>query len=391
MGLIASLASMVACSESHGNVAIDVEFDSDVARTSADLIELSIVRSCSGIVLGSAIPGAMSWTVERDSQGAPGEIAPGDYAVYGRAIDSQCRVVAAGCSTFTVGAEGGVSVSLALTDSLDDAAKPSVCGQGYACDSTCPGAAVSDASVPDAPSEAGGADCVDDNDCETTEWCDPAGKCADSTSCDDATVDPSLIICEGFEGPAITGWSQGGSESVVLASSRSHRGRASARGTPSATGGSNAFLQRTFPPLTTGTLHLRAHVFIATAEKSLYDIIKVEDQSATDYLSLVVDGGALGVFVAQGDVGLLPQTLPIPTGQWTCIRWEIEYGTDSTIRLFVNGGQREWNGINTVLGVPSAGIGALLLPVPPSAPFAGALDVYVDDVAMGTAPIACDD
>jgi alpha-tubulin suppressor-like RCC1 family protein len=183
--------ALVGCGSEYG---VSVAFDDATLAAQSVRFQVAVVRSCITIDLGER-PVAPLQIVEFAADEAArslGELAPGDYGLYARAIDENCGVIAAGCQPIRVDAGGEGTLRVVLT-----AAGGDLCSATSACVSgQCTTSGV-DGGAPDAL-DAGGA--CPDGQLFCGGICVPSdaancGSCGNTCEFDNGTGACELGVC----------------------------------------------------------------------------------------------------------------------------------------------------------------------------------------------------
>ena len=91
-----------------------VRFADPASADDAVRVEVSLLASCTGQVLGEPASAAITTVELTPTRSQPlGTFDRGDYGLYGRAFDASCTIVAAGCDTVTLGDDDPLEVTLA--------------------------------------------------------------------------------------------------------------------------------------------------------------------------------------------------------------------------------------------------------------------------------------
>jgi hypothetical protein len=411
--LAALLLAMACGGDATGRVTIGFESES-VGDKSARL-EVSLIRSCELDDPTSAPVGPIDrWTIRRgESLPRIGELAAGTYALHARAVSADCDVIAAGCKAFRVRDGRSLNIDLVLASTADvplcDAIE--TCADG-ACVIVAEEDAGDDAEVlpPTCANEAlddgetdvdcGGncapcpdsAGCASDADC-ASRWCD-GDACADTTACDDL-VDPAF--CDGFEAPTLDEtWTvpSVGVDPPVQGSTEVLRGRYAAFAS-TAGNESRAYVEGELSrTLDGGTVYARAHFFVPSTMTvahfdllSLYNSKPKADPDSGSMTVFAIGGTNLRVWIARQSMSVSGLTNALPKDEWFCVRLTFGYGVSSDVTMFVNDTE-----VVTAAGIDTTvpgGYTKVLTPVPFTNNTQGAVQVYVDEVAVSDSPIPC--
>lgn len=124
------LLCLVACGSEYG---VRLSFLDSADRTSSSRIELSLIASCGDQIAGEppVRPVQRIEFANGPTETAIGAVEPGSYGLYGRAIDSSCQVVAAGCTPVELESNGKATLSVELASTSRPRCPPSAtCDDG---------------------------------------------------------------------------------------------------------------------------------------------------------------------------------------------------------------------------------------------------------------------
>ncbi|MFK8004360.1 MAG: hypothetical protein AB8H86_32640 [Polyangiales bacterium] len=186
------------------------EYDVRVRVSAADLgdivrTQVAVVPTCSTQELGGAPMSTVRLVEFAPGEAVPalGELMPGDYGLYARAMNAQCQVVAAGCTPIVVERGGGGQLAVDMS-SLSPAAFCDVsrtCVQG-----ACAGF---DAGSPDAGQDAGVSDALPDAPAvdapqdAAIDAVDASAGDAGTESCEDRAGEAGWELCNDDAGCAV--------------------------------------------------------------------------------------------------------------------------------------------------------------------------------------------
>jgi len=293
-----------------------------------------------------------------------------------------------------------------VVEELDLEGRACPCVSGWRCeDGVCvegeptAGDAGSDAAAPDAGplgtdagplgSDAGAAD-AGAGDAGPMDAGFDAGPPPDPTACDDALS--GAIFCDGFEvDDAFVTWSEGASTrdgTIERVTDIVYRGAAALRAETALPSG-RAALVHDIPVTTSGTLWLRAYVYVpAGAEITHFDMLSVRD--GLDPFHGVVIAMRDSTFLYVHETMTAHGMAPLPArDRWVCVELEVAVSdVEGELRLYMDGAvEAEATGIDTLPagGHRQVGVGLLF-----TGSTQGATTVRYDEYAVGTSRLPCD-
>jgi hypothetical protein len=216
---------------------------------------------------------------------------------------------------------------------------------------------------------------------------------AGRSACED--VHAGAVVCAGFEPEALDAeW-----EDLVIVSAgeversteRVHTGEASLRAATT-DAMSAAVVSRTFPPVTSGELYLRAYLFVAAGQPTeimnLFFLGSDPEPDPFIGLDFNLEDGAVQVFSPQADPVRQTADETIPRDRWFCFRAQVEIDDDAAVDLFVDDTLAlHATGIDTA---QEAGVTLLRAGVDWSSGQTEPFEVYVDDVVLDTVEVRCE-
>jgi hypothetical protein len=205
------------------------------------------------------------------------------------------------------------------------------------------------------------------------------------------------LVCSGFESaPLGDGWSETHIEndaSVERSSLRAHSGTAALRA-QSRDANSVAVVVARFAPLRSGTLYLRAHLYVPdqqpTDTMNLFFIGSRPDPDAAGPfvgMDVNLEQGALQLFSPQAEPRRQTGSSRIPRDRWFCLRAEIEIGPRAQVSLFVD--DLLALRATQIDSAPPEGVSLLRAGVDWSSEQEQTFELFIDDLALDTQPVAC--
>jgi hypothetical protein len=207
----------------------------------------------------------------------------------------------------------------------------------------------------------------------------------------------AALLCDDFETGAIERgrWPQivQHSGTVTIDNSRAHRGTYSLHAHidgSSVNQLAQAWLGETstFPY---NQLYLRAYVYVPSpASTAAADVLRAL-QTPAPYQGLRLRLDTDGTFSGYNDIGgpktITTSTKSMPLDSWTCVEWEIVFGTSGQTRLWVNGSEvTSMAGTQNTLASPP--IDQLRIGVMAYMD-GGPHDIWFDDLMIDPSPIGC--
>lgn len=202
------------------------------------------------------------------------------------------------------------------------------------------------------------------------------------------------LACGDFEGSALDGgWdetvieNQGELERSEL---RSHSGGASLRAA-SLDAMSVAVVSSTFEPVRSGSLYLRAHLYVEAS--LLTDTMNVFFLGASPQpdpftgIDINIKDGALQVFSPQADPVRQTGALLIPRDRWFCMRARIELSDDAVVEIFADEALAlRATQIDTLT---DEGITQLRAGIDWSSEQSEPFELFIDDLVLHDEPVPC--
>ena len=205
----------------------------------------------------------------------------------------------------------------------------------------------------------------------------------------------AALVCSGFEAEELA--SEWPDMTVLEAgelsrtAERAHSGQGALRAASNG-GQSVAVVSAELEPAVgSGTLYLRVHLFVpAGLPTETINILFVGAYPEPDPflgMDINLEGGALQVFSPQANPARQTGALIIPRDQWFCLRAEIAVGDEGAVQLYVDGALAlDVVAIDTL---PDEGIRLLRAGVDWSSAQQAAFEIYLDDLVLDRAPVAC--
>jgi len=192
---------------------------------------------------------------------------------------------------------------------------------------------------------------------------------------------PGALFCSGFERPLSDEWTAQDLQGLSIAGSPVHAGGGALRSSTTAKASVARVAWKLPQPWTSGTLHLRAFVYLPTVFSGAgnHVLLELKDQPAmTQKISIDLKDANATQLVTEPSS---PKGPALPTQRWTCL--ELAAGPSSAV-LSIDGAQA----ITTSSTLPAAGISYVLVGVYSFNTSAG-YEAYFDDVVLGSSPIGC--
>jgi hypothetical protein len=203
------------------------------------------------------------------------------------------------------------------------------------------------------------------------------------------------LVCSGFERPDLSEWEQVivvKDARVEQTDSRAFGGRgalhAESLGDESA-----GVVAREFETITSGALHLRAHLYVPEGlPTDAINIFFLGDYATPDPFRGVdfnLESGALSTYVpGQAPDRFTSTTLTIPRDHWFCLQIAMTLSPDAgTVTMLVDGqvGLEQAN----MKTLPEGGVHLLRAGVDWSSLQTEPFDIYMDDLVLSTSPVDC--
>lgn len=206
---------------------------------------------------------------------------------------------------------------------------------------------------------------------------------------------PGALFCAGFEAQDVAeGWS---STSIILdaaierTTGRVHSGqgalRAESRGPDSA-----AVVARALAPLRSGSLYVRAYLYLAAAVPTeTMNIFFIGADPADPFIGIDfnLEDGAFQMFSPQSEPSRVTGSLAIARDRWVCVRVEVAIAdSGGAVRVHADDAPAlEVTGIDTL---STDGIRLFRAGIDWSSEQDAFFEIFMDDIALATAPIGCD-
>lgn len=205
------------------------------------------------------------------------------------------------------------------------------------------------------------------------------------------------LACSGFEDRDVAvGWTQTtiiGSASVEHTMAEAHSGRGALRAESSGAD-SVGVVSADFPAVRSGTLYMRAHLFVPNdVATDTINIFFLGAEPAPDPFTGVdinLEQGVPQVFSPQLNPARIDGDFAIPRDAWLCFRAAMRLGDDDgSIELFVD--DERVLLATDIDTLPDDGVRMFRAGVDWSSGQTEPFEMYLDDVALDTEPIACRD
>lgn len=206
---------------------------------------------------------------------------------------------------------------------------------------------------------------------------------------------PGALFCDGFEQSLRSRWTEtvlrDGTATIV--SAPVHDGVGALRGESTAAGGTGAVFAAELGDASSGSLYLRAWVQVPAGVPVDQVVVLALGDTTNGWVNVTLEsGGVVSLLVGNDASATRPGGGPgWAEGAWRCLRLEVDIAdTGGAVRLFAGDDATpivEGTALDTL---PPGNYDNLLAGVAFSAPSQGPTAVLVDDVAVGTAPIACE-
>jgi hypothetical protein len=204
------------------------------------------------------------------------------------------------------------------------------------------------------------------------------------------------IACSGFEAEDVAmGWTETtiiGTAAVERTTHEAHFGRGALRAESSGAD-SVGVVSREFAAVRSGTLYLRAHLFVpAEVPTNTINVFFIGSSPAPDPFTGIdinfAEGGVPQLFSPQIDPARQDGTGEIPRDAWFCLRAELVVDdTEGSIELFVD--DESVLLASDVDTLPDDGVHLFRAGVDWSSEQTEPFEMFLDDVALSTAPIPC--
>ena len=232
-------------------------------------------------------------------------------------------------------------------------------------------------------------DARDDANAMLGDGDNPGDGALDVTACDDGL--PGVVFCEDFEGtPQLPGAEAQAPSFVTPDTTNPYRGARSLHSRVTRTNEQSWLVGSPLANLTSGELYARWYLFVPGAPQSI-DIASVhiiEQVAPFDGFHLGINGG--GIYAINRNMtGSGVQPIAFPRDRWVCIQVRIVIAaTNGSIETWID----EAVGPTTLNAdtSPAAGFRNLHAGIYSAVPNTVPLDVWTDEVALGTMPIPCD-
>jgi len=205
----------------------------------------------------------------------------------------------------------------------------------------------------------------------------------------------SALMCSGFEAEDLA--SEWGEPTMVNAgeiersTERAHSGQAALRAASNGSESIAVVAAELEPAVSSGTLYLRVQMYVpAGLPTEIINVLFLGAEPADPFVGLDInlEGGALQIFSPQNNPARVTGELLIPRDAWFCLRAEVVVSDgEGAVRLFVDDEVAlESEALNTL---PTGGVSLLRAGVDWSSAQEASFEIYMDDLVLDTAPVAC--
>lgn len=229
--------------------------------------------------------------------------------------------------------------------------------------------------------------CDADADCPSDLTC-VQGACVERNARPRCAEHPDALLCSGFDDEALSEWMITGEPDSTLGATGSPRyaGRSALEARVETFNGRSRFIAA-YPPQTSGTLYLRAWMFVprGTVLENLHTIT-VGDGDTPDWgVNLEFYAGALAV-----ETPVLPPAgdgVAVPIGRWFCLQAEIDLDDDAgAVRAWLD--RRPAVSLRDADTLPEAGARNLTVGIDHLAQ-EDAATVFFDELLLDLEPTSC--
>jgi hypothetical protein len=209
-----------------------------------------------------------------------------------------------------------------------------------------------------------------------------------------ANAHAGAVLCSGFEGPDLApDWSAPMIEmagAVERSTVRAHTGQSSLHAVSRAMM-SVGVVAADFPAVLSGALYLRVYVYVpANLPTETMNIFFLGAQPTPDPFIGVdfnLQNGAVQVYSPQANPDRQTGSLKIPRDRWFCFRASMPISKQGSVQVFVDDQLAlDAKGIDTL---PAGGVRELRAGVDWSSEQDAFFEIYMDDLVLDTAPVAC--
>jgi hypothetical protein len=204
------------------------------------------------------------------------------------------------------------------------------------------------------------------------------------------------LVCSGFETAQLGDeWPETHIENaaeVTRSSLRAHSGAASLRA-QSRDADSVAVVVARFAPQRSGTLYLRAHLYVPdqqpTETMNVFFVGARPDPDLEPFvgMDLNLEQGALQLFSPQAEPRRQTGSYRIPRDRWFCLRAEIQIGDRAEVSVFAD--DQLALRATQVDSAPPEGVSMLRAGVDWSSEQQANFELFIDDLALDTQPVTC--
>lgn len=197
---------------------------------------------------------------------------------------------------------------------------------------------------------------------------------------------PGVVFCESFEGAPKLGTLVG---DVIVDPVRAYRGTMSQHAATTGTSEASWQLGQVLPTLTSGDLYARWFVYLpgTVTSANLASVHLVESPLPFHGLIFGLRDGIAELTSTEADITEF-STISIPRDRWVCLQMHVQISdTDGAIDGAVDG---QPFGVKTNIDTaPAAGYRNVHVGVFSTGSAAAPIEMWSDDVAVGTQPIPC--
>lgn len=203
------------------------------------------------------------------------------------------------------------------------------------------------------------------------------------------------IACASFEARDVAAaWTEAtilDAGALERTTERAHTGRGALRAT-SEGAGSVAVVAAEFPPVRSGTLYLRASLYVpsdvATETINIFFVGSTPAPDPFTGIDVNLEDGALQIFSPQLDPARRTGERAIPRDRWFCFRMTLDVSDDAgAIELFI--GEESALRVEAIDTLPPEGVRLLRAGVDWSSAQTSRFEIYMDDIALDDEPLPC--
>lgn len=205
-----------------------------------------------------------------------------------------------------------------------------------------------------------------------------------------------VIACSGFERPDLSEWSRTevvSTGAVEQTDSRFRSGRGALHATTTDRD-SEGVVALEFPPVTSGELFLRVYMYVpGNVETKTSNVLFLGDEPSPDPFKGIdfnLESDAPQIFAPQNDPARYSSTtVTVPRDRWFCFQTTLGISQDAgVVSIAVDGVDAlEVTGLRTLT---AGGVHLLRAGVDWSSKQTTPFEIFMDDLVLSTAPVACD-